>query len=121
MPASQTFLMPGCMLITPTSRRINVSASLFYSIRQCLYSNSCCSLRRGAPHFGCRGWSHLPALAYLHQRCRHVAESSEQSHYTTDDSPASSVVRQQQRHTPQIEVGDSRNEAQDLPARTLCR
>src|SRR6266487_4437685 len=73
----------------------------------------CCSLRRGAPHFGCRRWSHLPAPACLHQRRRHVAEASEQSEQSTGDSPAASVVRQQQRHTPQLEVGDSRHETQD--------
>src|SRR6266568_8411864 len=43
MPASQTFLAPGCMLITRTSRRIDEIASLFYSISRCLYSNSFCS------------------------------------------------------------------------------
>src|SRR6266702_628029 len=121
MPAAQTFLGPGCMLITRTSRRIDESASLFYWLRRCLSSNSFCSLRRCAPQVGCRGWSRLPALAYLHQRCCEVAQSSEQSYYSTDDPPASGVVWQQQCHTPQIEVADSRNEAQDLPARTLCR
>src|SRR6266571_8787954 len=43
MPASQTSLAPGCMLITRTSRRIDEIASLFYSISRCLYSNSFCS------------------------------------------------------------------------------
>src|SRR2546421_1967155 len=100
---------------------LNIQYPNSTGLGRCLYSNSFWSLRRCAPHFGCRGWSHLPAPTGLHQGGCDVAEASEQSEHPTGDAPAARVVRQQQRHNPQIEVGDSRNEAQDLPARTLCR
>src|SRR5207302_3887399 len=103
MPASQAFLVPGCMLITRTSRRIDEITSLFYAISRCLYSHSFCSLQRSTLHFGCRGGSHLPALACLHQRCCEVAQSSEQSEHSTNGPPTASVVWEQECSTTQVE------------------